>query len=186
MADKTEFEMLARAYGEFPRATFEFANLSGNFAQWVRKLTRRRGEIILIVPCGAEQVWLHTKIFYPEQVYRLPTGGIHQGEGAEAAARREAFEEIGFHPQTLRLLGVLENFFVIDDKRVEYPSFVFQTEAFTQTPAPTDPDEPISDFSCADKIELRATANLLASLPGQWREWGKFRAASHYWLAEHL
>lgn len=186
MTDKRELEYLARAYGEPARTNFEFSSVSKNFGAWVRKLTRRRGEIILVVPCGGGQVLLHTKAHYPENIYRLPTGGIHQGEAVEDAARREAYEEIGFHPQTLRLLGLLENVFVVEDKRVPYPSFVFQTEEYTHPPEPTDPDEPISGFMQADVLELRVAAQFLVSLPGQWREWGQFRAASHRWLADRM
>ncbi|MBI4674800.1 MAG: NUDIX domain-containing protein [Chloroflexi bacterium] len=185
MINEQEIENLARRYGEPARATFEFAPRSLNFCDWVRRLTRRRGEIILVVPRGGNQVLLHTKPHYPENVYRLPTGGIRQAEAADDAAQREGFEEIGFTPQTLHLLGVLENVFWFDDEKVIYPSFVFQTEEFARTPQPTDPDEPISGFMDADAIELRVVAHYLSSLPAHWREWGKFRATAHTWLAEH-
>lgn len=183
MGIEREIGKLAQAYGEPGRATFEFADLSDGFGGWVRRLTRRRGEIVLVVPRSHSRVLLHTKLHYPENVYRLPTGGIHPDEAADEAARREAHEEIGFHPASLQLLGVLENVFSMRDKKLVYPSFVFRTEAFTAAPHPTDPDEPISGFMDADWEELEATALYLSSLPGHWREWGMFRAAAHRWLA---
>lgn len=186
MGIEREVGKLARAYGEPGRATFEFADLSDGFSGWVMQLTRRRGEIVLVVPRSENRVLLHTKLHYPENVYRLPTGGILHAEAADEAARREALEEIGFHPESLQLLGVLENVFWMRDKRLDYPSFVFRTEALTAAPHPTDPDEPISGFMDADSKELEATALYLSSLPGQWREWGMFRAAAHRWLAARL
>jgi 8-oxo-dGTP pyrophosphatase MutT (NUDIX family) len=183
MGIEREIGKLARKYGEPGRATFEFSDLSEGFGEWVRQLTRRRGEIVLVVPRSRGRVLLHTKPHYPENVYRLPTGGIHREEAADIAARRESYEEIGFHPASLRLLGVLENVFLVRDKKLVYPSFVFETDPLATAPHPTDPDEPISGFLDADLIELQATAHYLASLPGQWREWGKFRAAAHRWLA---
>lgn len=186
MIDEQEIAQLARLYGEPARAHFEFTPRAPTFCDWVRRLTRRRGEIVLVVPRGNEQVLLHTKPHYPENVYRLPTGGIRQGEGAADAARREGYEEIGFAPQTLRLLGVLENIFWLNGAQVIYPSLVFQTEEFTRTPQPTDTDELISGFMDADALELRVVAHYLSSLPAHWREWGAFRAAAHTWLAEQL
>jgi 8-oxo-dGTP pyrophosphatase MutT (NUDIX family) len=186
MTDENEIKNLLRVYGEPARATFEFTGLSNGFAEWVGRLTRRRGEIILVVPRGDGQILLHTKPHYPEGVYRLPTGGIHKGEAADDAARRESYEEIGFNPKALRLLGVLENIFWIGDERLTYPSYLFRTKEYRRAPQPTDPDEPISGFMDADALELRVMAHYLSSLPAQWREWGMFRATSHVWLAEHL
>lgn len=157
-----------------------------DFGNWVRKLMRRRGEIVLVVPRGEGRVLLHTKPHYPPEIYRLPTGGIHLDEAADEAARREVFEEIGFKPQELLLVGVLDNLFLVDGNKLEYPSYVFKTEAYMRTPQPTDPNEPISGFREANSTELRDVARHLRGLPGGWSDWGKFRAAAHEWLAEYL
>lgn len=186
MANDKELEKLRKKFGEFERVTFEFNSLSPTFRSWVEKLTRRRGEIILVVPRGQGKVLLHTKPHYPEDIFRLPTGGIHPEEAALDAARREGFEEIGFKPKELQLLGVLENVFWLKQDKYVYPSFVFQTEEYRKKPKPTDPDEAISGFRDADALELQTTAVLLASLPGGWNDWGRFRAAPHIWLANHL
>lgn len=186
MANEKELERLRDTFGEFEQLTFEFRSVSPRFRAWVEKITRRRGEIILVVPRGRGKVLLHTKPHYPDEVFRLPTGGIRPREEALDAARREGYEEIGFNPEQLRLLGVLDNVFWIQDDRYVYPSFVFETEEFMRPPIPTDPDEAISGFRDADALELRTTAILLASLPGGWNDWGRFRAAPHMWLANRL
>jgi ADP-ribose pyrophosphatase YjhB (NUDIX family) len=141
---------------------------------------------VLVVPRGGGQVLLHTKPHYPEEVYRLPTGGIHPDEDAVDAAKREGYEEIGLKVKGLQLLGVLDNVFWLGDEKLVYPSFVFQTKEFTSKPKPQDRDELISGFRDVDVTELRATAFQLASLPGGWRDWGRFRAAAHAWLASRL
>lgn len=186
MANDKELEKLRKRFGDFERVTFEFKSLSPTFRGWVEKLMRRRGEIILVVPRGEGKVLLHTKPHYPDDVFRLPTGGIRPDEAAVAAAKREGFEEIGFKPKELQLLGVLDNVFWLKEDKYVYPSFVFQTEEYTKKPKPTDPDEPISGFRNADVLELRTAALLLASLPGGWNDWGRFRAAPHLWLAKWL
>ncbi len=186
MSSEHELAQLTRQFGAFERATFEFQNLAPDFVEWVEKLTRRRGEIVLVVPRGQQRVLLHTKPHYPDQVYRLLTGGVQPREDAADAAVREAYEEIGFRPETLQLLGVLENIFWVGDKKLVYPSFVFQTREWRGEPVTTDPDEAISGFRDADALELRGAGIHLASLPGGWRDWGRFRAAAHMWLTERL
>lgn len=186
MANKKEIRDLTRRFGPFEHARIEYAALSPGFGEWVRKLTRRRGEVVLVVPREAGRILLHTKPHYPENVFRLPTGGIAPAEDAADAAQRETYEEIGFDSRELKLLGVLDNVFQLDKKTFVYPSFIFQTEGFLRQPSPTDPNEAISGFRDVDPLELRATALYLASLPGRWREWGKFRSAPHAWLAERL
>lgn len=185
MSSEKEIEKLRRRFGEFERATFEYKQISVGFGEWIKRLSKRRGEVVLIVPRGDGQVLLHTKPHYPEGIYRLPTGGIRPDEDAEDAARREGYEEIGFKPKKVRLLGVLDNVFRVKDTEYIYPSFVFLTREFTGNPKPTDPDELISGFREADRMGIRATALQLASLPGAWHEWGRFRAMPHLWLAEH-
>ena len=121
MAVETE-RTLRKRYGDFERATFEYYPLTPGFADWVKRLMRRRGEIVLVVPRGDGQVLLHTKPHYPEGVYRLPTGGIRPDEAAGHAGRREGYEEIGFKSQDLRLLGILDNVFKVNGKSYSYPS----------------------------------------------------------------
>ncbi|MCC7163958.1 MAG: NUDIX hydrolase [Anaerolineae bacterium] len=182
MTNKRELDKLRRRFGEFERVSFEFRSISPHFGAWVQKLTKRRGEIILVVPRGKGRVLLHTKPHYPDSVFRLPTGGIHPRETALDAAQREGFEEIGFKPKKLELLGVLDNVFWLPDQKLVYPSFVFQTEKYTGEPSPTDPDEEISGFRDADMLELETMAILMTSLPAAWKDWGRFRAAPHTWL----
>lgn len=186
MANEKEIEKLERRFGPFEHATFEYKTLSPAFANWVKKLTKRRGEIILVVPRGDSKIVLHTKPHYPANCYRLPTGGIRPDEPAVDAAKREGYEELGFKLQDPRLLGVLDNVFWWDGASFSYPSFVFQTQEFTGDLVPTDPDELISGFRDVTTIELEDAAQALIRLPLGWREWGIFRAAAHTWLVSYL
>lgn len=186
MADLSQVKKLVKRFGAFERATFEFKIESPAFAAWVRNMMRRRGEIVLVVPRGDGRVLLHTKPHYPDAVFRLPTGGVRPKEPAADAAKRETYEEIGFKPRALKLLGVLDNVFSLGETEYVYPSFVFQTEEFTRAPKPTDRREGISGFRDVDALSLRAVARQLENLPKQWREWGRFRAAPHAWLAERV
>src|SRR3990170_6464584 len=65
-------------------------------------LFRRRDDILVFE--GVDTV-------KPEVFYRPLGGGIHFGERAEDAARREIREEVGAEITNLHLLGVVENLF---------------------------------------------------------------------------
>lgn len=186
MSNEKELERLRKKFGDFEQVTVRYPPASPNFANWVRKLERRRGEIILVVPRGKGQVLLHTKPHYPDHVFRLPTGGIRPRERALHAARREGYEEIGFDSPPERFLGIIDNVFPVNGSELVYPSFVFVTREFKGKPEPSDPDEPISGFDQVDVDGLRVVGRHLASLPGPWREWGRFRATAHTWLAERM
>jgi 8-oxo-dGTP pyrophosphatase MutT (NUDIX family) len=51
----------------------------------------------------------------------LPGGAIDAGESPEDAARREAHEELGIAPESVRLVGALSSFFVAPSNFVMYP-----------------------------------------------------------------
>lgn len=73
------------------------------------------------------QVYL-VKHTYQRQWY-LPGGGVKKGETIEAAARREAAEELGATLGELRLLGVYTNFYEHKNDHV----MVFSCEDFALT-----------------------------------------------------
>jgi 8-oxo-dGTP pyrophosphatase MutT (NUDIX family) len=51
----------------------------------------------------------------------LPGGGLDSGELADAAALREAEEEIGIRPESVRVIGALSSLWVIVSNFVVYP-----------------------------------------------------------------
>src|SRR5687767_8110547 len=55
----------------------------------------RRGEVVLVIPDEEGRIWLHTKDFYPQGVYRLMTGGVKPKEAPDKAFLRETREETG-------------------------------------------------------------------------------------------
>jgi 8-oxo-dGTP pyrophosphatase MutT (NUDIX family) len=59
----------------------------------------------------------------------LPGGGVRKGEAIEAAARREAAEEVGATLGRLRLLGIYSNFFEHKSDHIA----VFVCDDFTLT-----------------------------------------------------
>jgi NAD+ diphosphatase len=143
------------------------------------KNASRRGEVVFAMPRPEHRVLLHTKAFYPPGSYRLLTGGIDVGERVEAAALREMREETSLDAALVRLLGIVEYHFRHEGDQVGFVSYVFLTTETAGTPRVLDPHEQISDFKEAAWSELDRVAERLGSLPGDWHDWGIFRAIPH-------
>jgi 8-oxo-dGTP pyrophosphatase MutT (NUDIX family) len=168
-----------------------------------QKLTEspRRAEICYILHRGdpAAGVLFHIKRFYPTGAFRLPTGGIHQGESVMATLAREIQEEtgqvVGDAPgqvQIERCLGVVV--YELAHRSLGH-SVAFATYHFlARMPAdgilaPQDPEEQIAAWDWRPPTQIRACAEYLEqvgrSTPA-WADWGRFRALSHRFVAQAL
>lgn len=184
--DEAEIAELTRRFGQPRRWRREYEIVTLENEAWVKKMLKRRGEVVLVVPSREGGIWLHTKQFYPQEVYRLPSGGIHQSERIYDAARREAFEELGIWPEIGRFIGIVENVFALEGGRAVYPTFLLETRPIPGTPRVADPDEAISGFREIGIQDLPKIVEQLNSLAPSWQPWGHFRAAPHALLAQVL
>jgi 8-oxo-dGTP pyrophosphatase MutT (NUDIX family) len=184
--EEAEIQELAGRLGPPLRWTREYTATTERNREWARKVTRRRAEVILVLPRPGGLLLVHTKSTYPKGINRLPGGGVDRDEAVEIAARREAFEETGLQVVPARLLGVIENTFNLDGHKLSYPSYIIMMEPTTAMPSVQDLDEQISGFSEFPPQDLPALANQLNALPADWQPWGQFRAAPHALVAEAL
>jgi 8-oxo-dGTP pyrophosphatase MutT (NUDIX family) len=86
---------------------------------------RRAGALILLYPGAAGPalpltVRRHDLAQHAGQI-SLPGGALGPDETAEAAALREAHEEIGVDPDAVRIIGALSSFYVIVSNYVVFP-----------------------------------------------------------------
>lgn len=189
LIDEAEVLQLFADYGpgERRRVTRE---VSGQyFDEWWERLVlsaNRRGEVVLAIQRPDGKVLLHTKPFYPEGVFRLPSGGVHPGEPVLATVIREAREETGLEVTIDRFLGMVEYEFSHDRRRLPFVSYVFSVRADDSQPAPQDLGEQISDFRYVTAPGIRKVAAQLRALPGAWGDWGHFRAPPHDLVADKL
>lgn len=139
--------------------------------------SKRTTEIVLVIPRGADRVLVHTKEFYPAGVWRLPTGGLHPGEGIEAGTLRESREETGHELSPCRFLFHLR--FTWDDSDKSFESFGFLTRSVGGKIISRDPRENIAAFRDVNRAEMEGIARHLESLGGRWLSWGRFRAVPH-------
>jgi 8-oxo-dGTP pyrophosphatase MutT (NUDIX family) len=171
----------------------------------------RRAEICYVLHRGdpLEGVLLHRKVFYPETAFRLPTGGVHQGERVLETLAREIEEETGFcvdlspyvpgqvaalqgtTPVTVQaFLGTLE--YALDHRSQGW-THTFATYHFLvaapvdAVPVPLDLTEQVAGWQWRSIRSMKHTAELLDTVgesSPQWSDWGRFRALSHKFVAE--
>jgi len=144
-----------------------------------RKARETGGEVVMVIRRPGDRVLLVTKGFYPEGVYRLPTGQIEAGESPEAAFEREALEETELSVGQARLLGTIHYTFRSERRRVAYISYVYVTQETRSAPAAVGTEETITGFREVRLDDLHGIAGMLRALPGTWADWGAFRAVAH-------
>ena len=201
--DEPEFADLCQQWGALPRVHHELLVddpfLTGDNQRLVSD--GRRAEICYIMHRGqvADGVLLHIKTFYPTGAYRLPTGGIHQGEAVMATLAREIEEETGMtvgtamhQVQVQRCLGVVS--YALAHRTVGQ-TFPFATYHFlVQMPragviTTVDPEEHIGGWEWRTPHELCDVAEFLDQVGEHtpvWGDWGRFRALSHRFVAARL
>lgn len=164
----------------------------------------RAAEVCYVLYRGRPEtgVLLHTKSYYPEGAYRLPTGGLAPGEDPVAGLVREVAEETGLEvhdgpaaPGTGRIAdfaGLLTYSFRHRrlERELSFASFVFVIQApVGMEPQVVDETEQIAGWAWCPPNDLhRVAANLCSlkdSTPG-WADWGRFRAAVHTAVAKYF
>jgi len=164
-------------------------------------LTRRqrRAEICYILHRGdpRQAVLIHRKIYYPAGAWRLPTGGVQQGETVLDTLAREIEEETSFQiekgPNPVRIeafLGVLsyEMYHRSEGMTHNFATWHFLVSAPTHAqPIALDPEEHLDAWGWRPVGEMGQMADELERITPQdsrWFHWGRFRALSHRFVKQ--
>lgn len=177
-----ELSVLARDLGT-PRVVS--ATIPDDFDDPIRK-PDRFGEVCMVIRRPSGRVLLSIKTFYPRGAYRLPTGGIHHGEGVYDALVREAHEETGLELEVRRFLARIAYRGASGDEEL-FHTFAFLLDERGGTLGALDETEQIEDWREIEVDQLPSVATFLEDLRtggtldigGDWRAWGKFRAVVH-------
>lgn len=180
---------LTERFGPVLQPHVELSISTGIMLDMVTKMSLkkpRRAEVVMVVPNEQGHIWLHTKNFYPQGVYRLMTGGLDPGEAPQRALQREVEEETGFKVKAQHCLAIITYTFAAEQVKLPFVSYVFATTPAKGRPHPTDPGEAITGFQAVPAPALIETARRLRSLTGDFADWGVFRAIPHEVAAEQL
>jgi len=106
------------------------------------------------------------KPWYPEGLYRAPSGGIKPGEDLELTAKREAYEETGVEIQLESYILRIEVTFTCGPQKQEWTSHVFTAKHLSGDLKPIDTKE-IKKVALVSLEELAALKEkLLAQSSG--------------------
>ncbi len=88
-----------------------------------------------------DKVIVIAKPWYPEGLYRAPSGGIKPGEDMLLAAKREAYEETGVDIELVRYLLRIQVTFTCGQVNRSWTSHVFNARYLSGHPHPIDTEE---------------------------------------------
>jgi len=176
---------LASLGERFGRPRSVSAQIDDSFDDPIRK-PDRYGEVAMVIRRPSGTLLLAIKTFYPRGAYRLPTGGIHHGEGVYDALVREAHEETGLALVVERFLSRIA-YHGAGGGAPLFHTFAFLLRETGGTLGAIDESEQIEEWREIEDRELPAVASFLEGLRtagtrgigGSWGAWGKFRAVVH-------
>lgn len=135
----------------------------------------RRGEVVFCVIRPNGKIITITCSEYPENIYRIPTGGIGHEEDILNAVYREVREELGLEVRIRSFAGVVRIRFEHRDESVMFYSYIFILDEIGGRLLMDASDDEISGVREADIGELEEIVRSLDSINGKWHDWGKFR-----------
>lgn len=143
----------------------------------------RLAEIVMVLPRPGGLLF-HTKAFYPEATFRLPTGGVHDSEPVLDAACRELREETGLELEPERFLFHLRYPGKPGQPAKGFHSLGFLFPFSDGEIEPGDQTEEIDEFRVYDWADVPDIIFSLENLESGWVGWGRFRALAHSLLLE--
>lgn len=160
---------LIQRYGEPSHLTFVLSSV--NFPPLDRG---RHGEVAMVIRRPSGRVLLQTKSMYPPGIFRIPTGGIKEGEDIGEALFREVHEETNLAVEVERFLAVIT--YLAPDATPVFRTYVFALREEGGELLVNDVAEEISQWREVEVEELQQIAAELRAITGEWALWGKFRA----------
>ena len=141
---KEELAEVVRKYGEpvHLKTTIEMTPLE---IKRVRDSQHNgRAHDITVFIFKGNKLLFNAKHFYPKGLYRAPSGAAKPGEGIEAGALREAYEETGAKIQMERFLALIKVRFVnhlAHGDYIDWTSYVFKARYLSGKIEPIDKHE---------------------------------------------
>ena len=142
----------------------------------------RTGEVAMVIVRKNGGILLNTKDFYPEGVYRIPTGGGKPGEPVAAALLRETAEETNLDVEVAWFLAVIT--YHARGREAPFTTYAFLLREAGGELKVNDPEEGISGWREVPASDLKGVAEQLAGLEGEWTGWGAFRSVVHRVVGE--
>jgi len=141
------FENIEKKYGTPRELTMSFPMNPTEFVMLKDSMRDGRNSDVTLFIFKDEKVVVIAKPWYPEGLYRAPSGGIKPGEDVELSAKREAYEETGVEIELAKyILRIYVTFThpsdpVDSQERVRWTSHVFTAKYLSGDLQPIDTKE---------------------------------------------
>ena len=168
----------------------EIANLTDRYGQpevieavlptdYLTSITNagRQSEVISAIMRPNGNLISITKPFYPEDTYRLPTGGVEVGEGIESALYREILEETGLQVEIVRFVAIIR--YSNNANLYNFTSYLFLVKEISGELFCHDANEQISGFKEIAPKGLESIIDHLQNIKGKFEGWAQFRTVAH-------
>ena len=155
------FGEIEKKYGTPRELTMFFPMNPAEFDMLKNSMRDGRNSDVTLFIFKDEKVIVIAKPWYPEGLYRAPSGGIKPGEDLELSAKREAYEETG---ATIELVKYILRIYVTfthpadpaeGQEKVKWTSHVFSARYLSGDLQPIDTEE-IKKFTLMSLEELAA------------------------------
>ena len=146
----------------------------------------RRGEVVFCVIRPNGRIITITCSDYPENIYRIPTGGIGHDEDILEAVYREVKEELGLEVKIRSFGGVIRIRFEHGNDQVMFYSYIFILDEVGGRLLEDASDDEISEIREVDMNGLAKIVRSLEGIKGKWQDWGQFRSITSNAVLQHL
>ncbi len=116
---------MERKYGKPREMVMSFSMNPKEFEMLQASMKDGRNSDVTMFIFKDDKVIVISKPWYPEGLYRAPSGGIKPGEDIEFTAKREAYEETGTEIALEKYVLRIQVTFICNEKKREWTSHVF-------------------------------------------------------------
>lgn len=135
----------------------------------------RMGEVVFAVQRPNGRFIAVRSKEYPQDIFRIPTGGIRPGEDIIEAVTREVSEELGLKAEIKRFIGVYRIRLERGREHIWFYSFFFHLVEKGGRLLKDATDDEVSEVFEANHEELERISQGLLAIEKDWRDWGSFR-----------
>jgi 8-oxo-dGTP pyrophosphatase MutT (NUDIX family) len=134
-------EDIQRKYGTPRELTMSFPMSPPEFDMLKNSMSDGRNSDVTLFIFKEDKVVVIAKPWYPEELYRTPSGGIKPGEDIELTAKREAYEETGAKIKVGKYVLRTYVAFTCNQEKIEWTSHVFTARYVSGKLQPIDTKE---------------------------------------------
>jgi len=135
------FTEIERKYGTPRKLVMSFSMNQKEFEMLQASMQDGRNSDVTMFIFKDGKVIVIAKPWYPEGLFRAPSGGIKPGEGLELTAKREAYEETGTEIELERYILRIQVTFTCNGNKREWTSHVFTASYLSGELRPVDTGE---------------------------------------------